>query len=192
MYAKVQNYQGPRSLPTVPWAVAPSSIDTLLAPGTVVTSLGQGVGGATWPSDNRILYIPLRVKGRVVARKLWYASSSTAGAANVDLGLYNRAGTRLVHSGSTAHVVSNDEHVLGISDTLLAPDLYYLGMWCDSALGNFTRLGTSGIADPILAALGVRSEAGGAGALPATATWSIAQDLTFYPVVGIFTVTQNT
>lgn len=161
----------------------PLSIDTV----TTYGSTGWGhllaslSGSGAYPATNLAIYVPVRVRQAVIVRKLWVACTAT-GTDTVDLGVYNAAGTQVVSVTEAAKVIS-DELVIDVSpDVALSPGLYYMAMSCASNTATFLRYITTA---PLLAGLGVRTEALGSVTLPATATWVIDNTLTFGPMMGM-------
>jgi hypothetical protein len=167
--------------PVSRWAKPISSIDSLWAPGSINAPPFASLGGAVWPSANLIIYVPVAVRTWVIAKKLWFASD-TVGTGNIDIGIYSRAGSRLVNSGTIAHGTANDEKTVDITDTTLKPDLYYIALQGSNGTDTYTR---SAPGLPVPAASGVRSEAAGGFGLPASATWTVPNTLNFSPIVGI-------
>lgn len=161
------------------------SIDTLNSGPRTGAMIGL-TGATAWGTANRAIYVPVAVDRRVVVRKLWFASGNV-GTGNYDLGLYDSAGTRLLARGSTAKPAAATEEVWDCTDTTIGPGLYYM------ALNNDTTTDTFHIdshAAPNWAGCGVLEEALGSVALPATASWSLAQTLTLYPIMGMLLVTE--
>lgn len=148
--------------------------------GTVVLHVAQVTTATAWPTANLAVYVPIRVLSRKVVKKLWIAAGST-GTGNVDIGVYDAAGTRLVSSGSTAKVASNSEQVLDVTDTPLGPGLFYMALVSSNNTDTFVR--DNNWAAPGLAANGVLSES--VFPLPATATWAVDQTLTYLPEFGM-------
>ena len=142
----------------------------------------------TWPTANRAFYVPLPVRSRVIVRQLWLASQST-GTGNVDIGIYNPWGTRLVSAGSTAKVASITEQVFNVTDTTIGPGLYYWALSCSNATDTFGGLSFPA---PVVAAYGVLSEVLGSVTLPATATWTLGQALNDVPMGGMLLETVAT
>src|SRR5574343_386960 len=61
----------------------------------------SALASATWSSANRALYSPFRLGCTINVTDMFVANGSTA-SGNLDLGIYDERGTRLVSSGSTA------------------------------------------------------------------------------------------
>lgn len=138
------------------------------------------VSSAPWPTANLAIYVPIRVLRSQVVKKLWFASFTT-GTGNVDIGIYDALGTKLVSSGSTAKVATVLEQVFDVTDTTLMPGLVYMALVCSNNTDTFYGLGP---AAPNHAAAGILTQAS-ALPLPATATWAIGQTLTFVPMMGM-------
>lgn len=145
-------------------------------------------GVAAWPAANKAIYVPVRVPSRCLVRKLWYGAY-TGNAGNIDIGIYDAAGTRLVSSGSTAKVASGSgtEAVIDTTDTTIGPGLHYMALACSNNTDSFI-VKTSAVA-PLPAAMGVLTEALGSVTLPATATWVQDYSNTTVPDMGMFMVT---
>jgi hypothetical protein len=145
----------------------------------------QNQSAATaWGTANRALYIPIDIPRRVVIRKLAY-SSSTTGAGNIDIGLYDASGTLLVSSGSTAKSTSSDDVAVDVTDTTVGPGLHYIALNNSTTADTFLAMAYSA---PMAAGFGVLQEALGSVTLPATATWSLTS-ATFIPIVSALLVT---
>jgi hypothetical protein len=179
---QLQSMTPARGVPTL-WGIAPHSIDNLWRYGALNQGSVGPVGAAAWPTQFMIIYVPLPIRQTLIARKLWLAAGAT-GTGNVDIGIYNRAGTRLVNSGSTAKIAASNEQVFDTTDVRLKPDLYYLALQSDSTTDTFNR--NTPIA-PNAAAMGVRTQTPGSLGLPSTATWVINQTLLYVPILGILT-----
>jgi hypothetical protein len=150
--------------------------------------IAQGVlwyaapSSGTWHLQYGVVYVPVRVKRRCVVRKLGIANGATA-TGNLDLGLYDAAGIRLVSTGPTAQSGVNAEQVTDVTDTTIGPGLYYLACVMDGTTATvYRQIPTA----PLCAAHGVLTETLGSGTLPATATWTLSQTHTLYPVLFAF------
>lgn len=154
------------------------SIDTLI--GSPLAPQAGITGAGAWPSANLAIYVPVIVRHRVVVTGLWYANGATA-TGNYDIGLYDAAGAALLRKGTTAKPTTIAEIVWDCTDTTIGPGVYYLALASDSGTDTFARASP---AAPILAAMGVLSEASGF-VLPATATFAVPQTLAYIPVVGM-------
>ena len=164
------------------WAEVRHSVDTLMDSWCGWQGAAMATGTA-WGTQYRAVYVPVRVPRRATVVQMAYAEGVATG--NIDIGIYDAAGTRLVSSGSTA--VGTDWESVEVTDTLLPnPGLYYLAFNSDSAAGTF--LGTAETA-PTPAARGILTETLLAVTLPATASWAVDQTLGFIPLISALLVT---
>lgn len=136
------------------------------------------IASATNPSQNLAFYTPFVVSIPTMIRKMWVYNGATVNG-NLDLGIYDAKGTRLVSSGSTAQSGTNDLQAVDVTDTLLSPGLFYLALASDSATSTFfaqTFTATWALSFGLL-------QQASAFALPATATFA-AFTQTTYPIYG--------
>lgn len=123
---------------------------------------------ATWPTTNKAFYYPFTISQGLTVTKMW-AINGAAVSGNVDIGIYNAAGARLVSKGSTAQSGTNAMQVFDVTDTVLGPGLYFLALNMDNTTGTFILSIVAGFAD---LAMGWYTQAVGAVTLPATATFA--------------------
>ena len=118
-----------------------------LGPGPTITpwhpeSIGAREGmnptSAVWPSANRAIFIPFRLWHPITARLL-FVHNGAAVNGNLDVGLYDPDGNRLVSSGSTAQAGINVIQTLNIADTQLGPGWFYMAMAMDNIVGAVLR-----------------------------------------------------
>ena len=166
------------------WAGSHLSIDNLTG-GWMAHTRGASTANA-WGTANRAIYMPIRVPRRVIVRELGYASSTT-GAGNIDIGLYDQSGTRLISTGSTAKSATAALEAIDVTDTTIGPGLYYIGLNNSTTTDTFISVSTG---TEQAAIQGVLIQAVGAVTLPATATWSIDHALEFIPIVSALLVTE--
>jgi hypothetical protein len=152
----------------------------------------QGSSTQTWITADLAQYIPVRIRRHVVAKKFWFSQGAT-GTNNIDIGIFDRGGTKVISTGLTAKAAATDCKIVDVTDTPLKPDLYYLGMTCVSATATFIMFGISNL--PVLAGQGVRQQQLGAGAaLPSSAAggWVEANTLDRVIRMGIMVEPTNT
>lgn len=130
--------------------------------------MGGVATGAAWGSANRALYIPFMVEQSFTAAQI--AFEVTVQSGNCDVGIYGLDGTRLVSKGSTA-VGGVGIQIIDITDTPLAPGVYYLAMNIDNTTANIVQSNTSGMA-ALWRVCGVQQQAVGAVTLPNPATFA--------------------
>jgi len=127
-----------------------------------------GVGNAAWPTANKVIYVPFFISKPVTLVKATWCNGATV-SGNLDIGLYDEFGHRLINSGSTAQSGVNVLQTWDMTDTLFNPGRYYSAMTFDNATGIVRR------ANPLaiwLNANGVQEEVTGSFGLPATATFA--------------------
>jgi len=140
---------------------------------------GDLVNGAAWPANNRALYVPVRLPmAALVARMLLANAGNITG--NVDLGVYDEAGTRLTSAGSTARSGVNTVQYLDVTHVQIGPGVYYLGIVASSTVGTFNAIVTTVAINRIE---GVLAEDLGATTLPATMT-GVTVTQAYVPVFG--------
>lgn len=165
------------------WPAPSFSIDTFNS-AWIAHQSGPG-SAVTWGVANRAVYVPVRVPRTGVVLKL-AASVGATSTGNIDIGLYNTAGTRLVSSGSVTKL-SSQTQVRDVTDTTIGPGLYYLALNNSTTTDSFhawNEVGTWAVAR------GVLTEALGSVTLPDTATWAIDQTLTVVPIISALLVTE--
>jgi len=96
-----------------------------------------GTGNAVPPSNNFVtanlaVFIPFYVPEPVTITKLGWGNGAAV-AGNLDAGIYDVAGNRLVSTGTTAQVTTGTLQVVDVADTTLARGLYYLGFASDTS-----------------------------------------------------------
>lgn len=92
--------------------------------------------GTAWPANQEAFYIPLKIEATVTVKTIGVAISADGTAATLDVGIYNSAGTRLVSKGNTAVAATSTWQSFDITDTVLIPGLYYIGIlgaWATTA-----------------------------------------------------------
>lgn len=98
---------------------------------------GLGTTASAWPSANQMRCCSFIVDDTVTVTQLGTIVSTQSG--NLDLGIYDEAGNKIVSSGSTAVGVAGPQFV-NITDTTLTPGHYNMAMACDNIIANFNRL----------------------------------------------------
>lgn len=116
----------------------------------------------------------------MVVAQLWVMNGATA-SGNLNLGLYDIAGTRLVVSGSTAQSGTSAVQLTNVTDTSVGAGVYYVALVMDGTTGTAFRFAppTAGLC----ACIGIAQQAS-AFSLPATATFASAANA-YVPLVGI-------
>lgn len=130
-----------------------------------LSALGFSITASVWTA-NRAVYLPVVCEEPVTVTDMAVTVVTQAG--NLDVGIYDWLGNRLVSSGSTG-VAAAGVQVIGIADTLLSPGWYYLALCCDSSTAIFrsTTLGTG-----LARICGLQQQSVGAVTLPNPATFA--------------------
>lgn len=131
---------------------------------------GTATNNAVWTTANIARYYPVLVPEPTIVTKIAVRIGTSSG--NLDLGIYDEQGVRLVSSGSTAMAATSTMQVIDITDTLLTPGVYYLAIAVDNTTASFNNINNS--TGPLAGAcsmMGIRQEAS-AFPLPATATFA--------------------
>ncbi len=134
------------------------------------------------PTAKKAFFIPFELTEPIVIANLFVRNGNTA-SGNVDCGIYDVAGTRIVSIGSTVMSGTSTIQAFNITDTLIGPGSFYMAFVCDNTTGAFIAMNpsieslrTAGVVEQILGAL----------PLPATATFAQLAD-NFVPWVGLTT-----
>lgn len=93
---------------------------------------GRSVGSssaasAAWPSANLAILVPFRLPAPLLVQRLFLLNGATA-SGNVDIGIYDVAGTRLLSTGSTAQSGTSAVQSVDVTDTPLAAGVFYLAL----------------------------------------------------------------
>lgn len=157
-------------------SVGPSGVLSVAGEGTpvgdAILSLGSTqTTAAVWPTALRAIYLPIMVPFPLTVYKMAWANGATV-AGNVDVGIYDVNGARLVSTGMVAMAGVSVLQVADIADTALLPGNYFLAMNSDSATATFSR--SSSVEGVTGRACGMQQEAiVSPGTLPATSTPAI-------------------
>jgi hypothetical protein len=124
-------------------------------------------GGAVWPVANTAIFVPVLVPFRARIFQLGiYNGAAVSG--NVDVGLYDEQGKRLISSGSQVQAGVSALQMFDVADTDVGPGLIYIASVLSNIVGAVFR---SAPPAQLLRALGVRQQTLGALPLPANATF---------------------
>ena len=156
----------------------------MLQPGhTVISSLGvasladilmyRKTGATTstaWTTANRAVFIPFYVEMPTTVYQIAVENGGTLGG-NLDVGVYDVTGVRLVSSGTTAQAGISVIQKLNVTDTLLNPGTYFMAMSTDSTTATYIGTGAWSGAGEWWRSFGVQEQLT-AFVLPATATFA--------------------
>lgn len=97
------------------------------------TALNQGTAlNNVFPAANRSIHVPFGIAEPIIVANLWWHNGSVL-SGNVDIGIYDTAGTLIVHQGSTAMSGTNRLQAVDITDTPLMPGRYYMALVSDTS-----------------------------------------------------------
>jgi hypothetical protein len=164
---------------------------TLITPGSMesleVAFKGMVVGnpGSTaHPAANLAIYVPFVLAAPANIQSVMWNNGATVGG-NIDVGVYDEAGARLVSLGSTARgTVSTVITTTTLTDTVVGAGRYYMAFLCDSTANIIAWVPAAGICE----ALGVLEQAVGAATLPNPATFAVTTRA-YIPQFGIYAQT---
>lgn len=139
-----------------------------------------GAGAA--PGQNVATYVPVTIEKPTTVTQISYNVTTQSG--NVDVGIFDEARVQLVSSGATA-VAAAGIQTVNITDTLLDPGAYFVGISFSSATAACTRLAA---ATQVMKAGGIQQESS-AHPLPSTFTALTTPVVTFVPLLALTTRT---
>ena len=90
-------------------------------------------GSFTWMTANRAVYVPFRISRTILVKNMFIFNGATI-SGNVDLGIYDKDGTRLVSTGSTAQAGASSVQTIAVVNTPIGPGLFYMAL----AINNTT------------------------------------------------------
>lgn len=127
-------YSPPPSVARVPpRAITPWSFESLGA--TIAAFADPAPATTAWSQANQALFVPFSIPFTKTAKKMFLFNGSAV-SGNVDVGIYNDAGTRLVSAGSTAQAGTSAIQEFDITDTALpGSQLLYMAVVLDNTTG---------------------------------------------------------
>jgi len=137
------------------------------------------VSRSAWPVANLAMFVPFTLSEMVVIKRMIVLITSATGG-NIDVGLYDTNGNRLVSSGSTPLGAAGCAQFFNIADIQLNAGRYYMAEAADATtpyLGYGVDRGWPSM-------LGVR-EMAAAFPLPATATFTDNVARSFFPLLAV-------
>lgn len=133
---------------------------------------------AAFPAAQRAIYIPFTKDRADTAKQMFWENGGVAGT--TDVGIYDVYGNRLVSSGAVTN--AGTIQITNITDTDLAPGLYYLAILASTVTTQ--TYWSAAVNSNTLRACGCQQQAVGASTLPATATFAAIASA-YLPFVGI-------
>jgi hypothetical protein len=164
-------------------AGAPMVVTGPMSRDSVAIGISTSPASTAWPTANTAVYIPFRVFAPfLVAQIAWANGSAVSG--NIDAGIYDAVGTRLVSAGSTVQSGAAAVQTVDITDTWIGPGLFYLALALDNTTGTVQRTSASLARQRLTGCF----QQATAFALPATATFAAVATANI-PVFGLCTRT---
>jgi len=168
--------------PSAPGGIAPTTvIDTQSMYGCLSVADAAGNASATWPASNRILYQPFRLPTPITIAQL-YCYNGTAVSGNVDIGIYMLDGSKIITTSSVAQAGTSALQLFDITDTLIGPGTFYMGITLDNTTGTLFRVALTVLASAQV--MGVLEENPGGFGLPSTATFG-SISASYIPLIGM-------
>lgn len=162
-------------------AITPFSAESL---GSMAWFLGTNSSASTvWPSGNFAIYIPFIISVPTLISGGAIANGATA-SGNVDMGIYDDQGNRLISKGSTAQAGTSGWQLMAFGSITLNPGNYYMAMTCSNGVATVQQVNVVAAEDT--RCLGVLGQAS-ALPLPATATFAPNATMAAIPLFGLFT-----
>lgn len=144
-----------------------------------IITAAQPNGSAVWFGANAGIFIPFILHRQAVATQMTH-QNGTVVSGNVDVGIFDERGKLIVSKGTVAQAGTSTIQVHDITDTELAPNVYFMGMSMDNNTGTVLR---SSLSAQLLRAAGVEVMAS-AFVLPSTVTFAVPT-LAFCPNLAV-------
>lgn len=144
---------------------------------------GLSPASGAWGTANTAVFVPFWIPFAYNVKRIWWVNGSAAGG-NTDVGVYSKDGTLIVSAGSTAESGNSAPQFVTPTETLLLPGSYYFAMNHSAVTANHVNRSTALTAE-FCRMIGLLTQAVGATALPATATFAANGSNTIYPVCGV-------
>lgn len=119
-----------------------SSVGPESMAGDIAMLTGLTAASATFPAASRTIYVGIVIERFTKVLQMFAYNGATV-SGNADIGIYDYAGNRLVSMGSTAQAGTSAIQLFNITDTILAPGRYFMGVSLDNTTGTFLRTALS-------------------------------------------------
>lgn len=129
-----------------------------------------------WPTSNRAFFIPFVVTEPILAQQMGVSNGASV-SGNIDVGIYDSQGNKLVTKGSTAQSGTSTEQLFDITDTPLDRGLYYMAVAMNNGTGTLLFAFPSGTYSYRSLGMWIMDTAF---ALPTTATFASVNSNTLY------------
>lgn len=120
---------------------------------------------ATWPANNRAIYIPIFMPARFTVAR-FFVANGTAVSGTFDIGLFNYEGEKLISTGSTAQAGTSVVQYVGVTDQSFPAGNYFLGIVLSTTSGRAFNSSLGAVGDGLM--MGATLEALGSAVLPAS------------------------
>lgn len=107
-------------------------------------NFGAPASGAPFVNNNEGYFYPFRLTEALLVQELFVINGATA-SGNLDVGIYDAAGTRLVSSGAVAQSGTNTPQEFDVTDTQLGPGTFYFGISASLTTATAFRSPNTGI-----------------------------------------------
>jgi hypothetical protein len=94
-----------------------------------------------WPADNRAIYAAIRIPSYFTVAQFMVANGTDT-TGNVDVGLYDCSGTRLISTGTQSRSGARTTQYFGVTDQGFPPGHYYLALVASSTTGRYRSTGS--------------------------------------------------
>ncbi len=165
--------------------INPYSLESL-GSGLAVWGAGSmnGAASAVYPTANLAIFIPFAITNPITIVNL-FAYNGTVASGNIDIGIYDVAGTKIVSTGSTAQAGTSALQVIAPTSTQLGAGVYYMAIAMDNTTGTLLRSNIAGQTVSLLKTVGMAQMAT-AFPLPAAATFETVSNA-YIPLIGLST-----
>jgi hypothetical protein len=136
-----------------------------------------------WPAANLAIFLPFHTSAPFPIQQVGWINGATV-SGNVDMGVYDAAGTRLGSIGSTAQAGVSVLQLAALSLTL-DPGHYNMGFTCDNTTATITRISLGPSSFAFGTAYQVQAQTS-AFPLPSTATLANPTSNLIIPAVALF------
>lgn len=160
--------------------ITPWSLESLGSGLSIASASLGSLNSTTFPVANTAYFIPFVVSKPITVVKMFLCNGAAV-SGNVDLGIYDSAGTKIISIGSTAQSGTSARQEFDITDTQIGPGQFYMAL----AIDNTTAATKNGpLSNVILGkAFGIAEQAS-AFPLPATATFATLSSA-YLPLMGL-------
>src|SRR5579872_5172234 len=109
--------------------IIPKSIESL---GPLIMNTGAINGAsATWPTANLAIFVPFYVAKTIVVKNMFSVNGSAV-SGNIDVGIYDIGGNKIISKGSTAQANTSGIQPFSITATELGAGIYYMAIAMDN------------------------------------------------------------